>query len=112
MARFIKSKGAKSLITSAGGRWLDVRYKEGIPHLTLPLDRKTPWHILWNSWHLSRFIKQNRIHIVHARSRGPAWSTWLAIRLFGCRCDFITTFHGTYGAQNPLKRFYNSVMLK
>ncbi|MCW5699155.1 MAG: glycosyltransferase family 4 protein, partial [Rhodospirillales bacterium] len=49
-------------------------------------------------------------HVVHARSRAPAWSAWLASRLTGR--PFVTTFHGTYGAGNSLKRAYNAVMTR
>jgi glycosyltransferase involved in cell wall biosynthesis len=47
---------------------------------------------------------------VHARSRAPAWSGWLACRATGT--PFVTTYHGIYGEVNPVKRFYNSVMVR
>jgi glycosyltransferase involved in cell wall biosynthesis len=47
---------------------------------------------------------------VHARSRAPAWSAWLAARRTGVR--FVTTYHGSYGEDLPLKRRYNSVMAR
>ena len=50
------------------------------------------------------------ITIVHARSRAPAWSCWLATKL--TRRKFVTTFHGTYNFSGKLKKFYNSVMVR
>ena len=50
------------------------------------------------------------INIVHARSRAPAWSCYLACMI--TRRNFVTTFHGTYNFKNRLKKFYNSVMLR
>tara|TARA_B100001094_G_scaffold183730_1_gene178025 strand:- start:20 stop:913 length:894 start_codon:yes stop_codon:yes gene_type:complete len=47
---------------------------------------------------------------VHARSRAPAWSCYLACLLTGRA--FVTTFHGTYNFKSNFKKFYNSVMLK
>ena len=51
-----------------------------------------------------------RVSIVHARSRAPAWSAWLACRRTGAH--FVTTYHGTYGEDLPFKRHYNAVMAK
>ena len=47
---------------------------------------------------------------MHARSRAPAWSAWLACRRTGAH--FVTTYHGTYSEDLPFKRHYNSVMAK
>ena len=55
-------------------------------------------------------IRAERVAIVHARSRAPAWSAWLACRRTGAH--FVTTYHGTYGEDLPFKRRYNSVMAK
>jgi glycosyltransferase involved in cell wall biosynthesis len=55
-------------------------------------------------------ILYNNISIVHARSRAPAWSCYLATILTGRK--FVTTFHGTYNFKSNLKKFYNSVMVK
>jgi len=50
------------------------------------------------------------IDIVHARSRAPAWSCYLATRITFRK--FVTTFHGTYNFNNKIKKFYNSVMVR
>jgi glycosyltransferase involved in cell wall biosynthesis len=57
-----------------------------------------------------RIAKKRRVSIIHARSRAPAWSAWLAARMAGV--PFVTTFHGIYNARNGTKRFYNSVMAR
>ena len=50
------------------------------------------------------------INIVHARSRAPAWSCFIACKI--TRRKFVTTFHGTYNFNSSIKKFYNSVMVK
>jgi glycosyltransferase involved in cell wall biosynthesis len=55
-------------------------------------------------------ILLNNISIVHARSRAPAWSCFLASMI--TKRKFATTFHGTYNFKNSLKKFYNSVMVR
>ena len=47
---------------------------------------------------------------MHARSRAPAWSAWLACRKTGAR--FVTTWHGVYKENAPGKRRYNAVMAR
>jgi glycosyltransferase involved in cell wall biosynthesis len=47
---------------------------------------------------------------VHARSRAPAWSAWLASQRTGAH--FVTTYHGAYSEDLPFKRRYNAVMAR
>ena len=53
---------------------------------------------------------RDRIHIIHARSRAPAWSCYFASLI--TRRVFVTTFHGTYNFKSNIKKFYNSIMLR
>jgi glycosyltransferase involved in cell wall biosynthesis len=55
-------------------------------------------------------VRRHGIEIIHARSRAPAWSGWLAARLAGV--GFVTTYHGIYNARSAPKRFYNSIMAR
>ncbi len=109
MARYIVAHGGVALVASAGGR---LAAQLPCPHITLPLNSKNPLTILANAWRLAQVIRSEKPDIIHARSRAPAWSAWLACCLTGMTARFITTFHGTYGAGNIFKRWYNSVMLK
>ena len=58
---------------------------------------------------LIKLIKKNKIDIVHARSRLPAWVCYFAIRFIkkDHRPIFITTVHGPYSVN-----FYSSIMTK
>ena len=66
--------------------------------------------ILLNSIALIFIIFFYNISIVHARSRAPAWSCFLATKVTGRK--FVTTFHGTYNFNNKIKKIYNSVMVR
>lgn len=99
--------GWNSIVVSSGGRM--VKELKG-KHLQLPVNSKNPIKILLNAHFLKFVIKENNVDIVHARSRAPAWSAYLATK--GTKAKFVTTFHGTYGISNELKRKYNSVMVK
>ncbi len=110
IARAIVQAGGKSLVASTGGPMVGQLQKIGALHITLPLASKNPL-IMWiNSWRLAQVIRKHNIDIIHARSRAPAWSAWLAAQKTGCH--FITTFHGTYGLQNEYKKKYNSIMTR
>lgn len=107
MSGFLTSEGIFNAVASAGGRKVAGLQ---VPHVTMPLHSKNPLIILMNAWRLRRVIRRLGITVVHARSRAPAWSAWLAA--WGLPAVFLTTFHGTYGSGNTLKRLYNRVMLK
>lgn len=111
MAYYLKSRGYRSLVASAGGERVSGLIQNGIKHFTLPLASKLPWVILWNVVRLASLIRRENIAIIHVRSRAPAWSAWLASLLTGV--SYIATFHGTYSLKGGwLKRIYNSVMLR
>lgn len=103
----IVENGWDSIVVSSGGR-MEKSLKG--KHLRLPMDSKNPLKILFHVTVLKTIIKVNNVDIVHARSRAPAWSAWLAAKWAGV--PFVTTFHGTYGTKGALKRWYNAVMLK
>jgi glycosyltransferase involved in cell wall biosynthesis len=110
MAEAISRAGGLALIASAGGRLEPDLKAAGGELIRLPASSKNPITVLLNAWRLMRLVRQRNVSIIHARSRAPAWSAWIAARLTGT--PFVTTFHGIYNARNPLKRFYNSVMAR
>ena len=110
MANYIASRGWRSMVASAGGILVDDVLRGGSEHFELPLEGKSPSVITTNAFRLKKIIQDNNVSLVHARSRAPAWSAYMACRMTGT--PFITTFHGTYGLQNSLKKHYNSVMVK
>ncbi len=111
MANYSKEQGWQPVVASAGGPKAGLLAAAAVPHLTLPLASKSPWIILGNAFKLARYIRTHKVALVHARSRAPAWSAWLASRWTGV--PFITTFHGTYGLSGGwVKHYYNSVMVR
>ena len=106
----IVGAGWTGLVASAGGRLVPAVQRAGGRHIVLPLTSRDPLTIWRNAARLAAVIRAERVAIVHARSRAPAWSAWLACRRTGAH--FVTTYHGTYGEDLPFKRRYNSVMAK
>ena len=110
IASAIEQFGYGSFVASSGGQMVDLFSDAGSQHIELPLNTKNPITIIYNALRLVRIIKLYNIKILHARSRTSAWSGWLATKI--TRIKFVTTFHGRYGLQFSLKRYYNSVMVK
>jgi glycosyltransferase involved in cell wall biosynthesis len=102
--------GARTLVVSSGGPMTRELDRAGVLHITLPVDSKKPWQIYRNAGRLAEIIRSHGVDIVHARSRAPAWSAWLAARRGDAR--FMTTFHARYNYSSRLKKAYNSVMAR
>lgn len=108
MARAIVQAGGIALVASAGGRLVPLLERAGGVHLPLDLMTKDPLSIWLNAGRLARLIRRHKVELVHARSRGPAWSARIATRRTGT--PFLTTWHGVYSENFPFKRRYNAVM--
>ena len=110
MVQAIVRAGGNALVASAGGRLVAAVERAGGTHITLQLASKNPARIWRNAARLAFLIRAAEVDIVHARSRAPAWSAWLACRKTGAR--FVTTWHGVYKENAPGKRRYNAVMAR
>ena len=110
IAHYLYEKNCKSFIVTSGGELTKFIDKKKVKLIRLPVDSKNPLLILINSIILIGIILFYDISIVHARSRAPAWSCWLATKF--TKRKFVTTFHGTYNFIGRLKKFYNSIMVR
>ena len=110
IAHFLSENNCGSFIVTSGGELLKFVNKKKVKVIRLPVNSKNPILIFFNFLALIGIILFNNISIVHARSRAPAWSCFLATMITGRK--FVTTFHGTYNFKNNFKKFYNSVMVR
>lgn len=110
MVKAIVKAGGKAVVASQGGRLVAEIEALGGVHITLPLASKNPFVMMRNAFRLKKVLQEQRVTLVHARSRAPAWSGLFAARM--AHVPFITTYHGLYKANSRLKRFYNSVMVR
>jgi len=110
LAHYLHEQDCKSYIVTSGGELIKYIDKKKVKLIKLPVHSKNPLLILINSIALTLLILFLNISIVHARSRAPAWSCYLATKI--TRRKFVTTFHGTYNFKNSIKKFYNSIMVK
>ena len=110
IASAVSDAGGHCIVVSAGGPMEHEISRAQAEHITLPVDSKNPLIMYANVFRLIKIIRDNNIDIVHARSRAPAWSAWLAAKR--CGVPFVTTFHGVYSLGWGLKRRYNGVMTR
>ena len=110
LAHYLHEQDCKSYIVTSGGELIKYIDKKKVKLIKLPVQSKNPLIMLINSIALTLLILFLNISIVHARSRAPAWSCYLATKI--TRRKFVTTFHGTYNFKNSIKKFYNSIMVK
>jgi glycosyltransferase involved in cell wall biosynthesis len=110
IAQAVAAAGGVALVASAGGRMVPQLERVGGRHVSLALMTKDPVNIWLNSFAIGRVIRRERVSLVHARSRAPAWSAYWAARRAGV--PFVTTWHGVYDEGVPGKRLYNSVMAR
>lgn len=110
IAAALVAGGDRALVASSGGRMEPELAALGAEFVRMPAQAKNPGTLLANAWRLARLARRERVDIIHARSRAPAWAALLACRMTGL--PFVTTYHGSYGENGSLKRFYNSVMAR
>jgi glycosyltransferase involved in cell wall biosynthesis len=102
--------GARALVASEGGRLASELQAAGGVLTQFPAATKNPLAMALNVRRLERLIVEERVDLVHARSRAPAW-----VALGACRRahrPFVTTYHGAYSGRSGLKLLYNSVMAR
>jgi len=108
IAEYISSTCEFSSIMTSGGSQLDSLSKN-VKIFKWPTS-KNIFFIIFNIFFILFLIFKYKINIVHARSRGPAWSCYFACKLSNTK--LVSTFHGTYNFKSDIKKFYNSIMIK
>ena len=108
IAAALVKRGDKALIVTEGGWREETAQNVGANVILHDVATKNPAQIIKNAFWLAELIRREKVDIVHARSRAPAWSAKLASKMTGC--PFVTTFHAAYKISGAAKRLYNSVM--
>ena len=98
----------RSIVISGPGRLVPELISNGSEHFNLPVGKKSIFSARLIPVLRKLFIEQ-RIDIVHARSRLPAWLAYLALKNIAPenRPVFITTVHGPYSVNR-----YSKIMTK
>lgn len=108
VAAELARRGHRSLVISGGGALEAELAANGSHHHTWAIGRKSPVTLLL-AGRLRRFLREEKVDILHARSRLPAWVSYLAWKNMPAedRPLFITTVHGPYRVNR-----YSAVMTR
>lgn len=110
VAHAVVAQGGKALVATKGGRMAARLTADGGRLAQMPAQSKNPLIMLGNAARLIDLIRREKVSLVHARSRAPAFSAlWAA---HATKTPFVATYHGVYNAKSNLKRWYNAVMTK
>ncbi|MCE9522587.1 MAG: glycosyltransferase family 4 protein [Alphaproteobacteria bacterium] len=110
VARAVVAAGGRAWIATEGGRLAGEAEDAGATLVIGPYASKNPLTIWRNAAALADLIRRENIAIIHARSRAPAWSAYLAARRTGI--IYVATYHGIYNAKSRVKRYYNAIMAR
>ncbi|MFN3511751.1 MAG: glycosyltransferase family 4 protein [Phenylobacterium sp.] len=110
VAQAVVRAGGKALVATRGGRMAARLEADGGRLAQMPVQTKNPLVMLGNAARLVDLIRREKVSIVHARSRAPAFSALWAAQTTGT--PFVATYHGVYNAKSGLKRWYNAVMTR
>jgi glycosyltransferase involved in cell wall biosynthesis len=108
IAEALVQAGHRSIVMSAGGRLVETLIKQGSEHVQWPIGVKSLKTLLLVR-KLRKFLRDEKIDVVHARSRVPAWIVYLAWKKMQVnnRPKFVTTVHGFYS-----ESWYSAIMTK
>lgn len=106
--KFLADKGFRSIVMSNGGHMVEQLLKDKGEHYKLAVGKKNIF-IFFTIFKIISFLKENKIDILHVRSRLPAWACYIALKFVKKinRPVFITTVHGPYSVN-----YYSSIMTK
>ncbi|OYU48696.1 MAG: glycosyl transferase [Rhizobiales bacterium PAR1] len=110
IAEALTHAGARALVATDGGRLIGELQAKGGIWVPFPAATKNPFSMAMNISKLVKIIREERVDLVHARSRAPAWVALAAAKATGK--GFITTYHGAYNGKSAPKILYNSVMAR
>lgn len=105
LSRELVKLGHESIVISAGGKLQEQIEKDGGRHITFDVCSKNPFTAPLRTLQLRKILRTLDPDILHARSRVPAWLTYLANKKL--HIPFVTTVHG-FNSVSP----YSAVMTK
>lgn len=94
LAKYLKRKGHKAVVVSAGGPLVGELVSAGVTHYALPVHKKSLLSIIHSVRALIKIVRLEQVQVIHARSRVPAVIAFFVSRY--TQVPFVTTCHGFY----------------
>ncbi len=108
MGKYLADNKHHSFVISGGGRLVKQLVAEKSHHIRWNVGVKSPFTLRY-VFSLRRFLKKERIDVLHLRSRMPAWVGYITWKTLPKRYRpiLVTTFHGFYSVNS-----YSAIMTK
>ena len=109
LSKELKRRGWDVLIASSGGAYAEEIEKNGIKHITVPLNDRKLSHMYSSYKQLKRLISVEKPDIVHAHARIPAFITGLVRKRLRDHFEFnfITTAHWVFNVTHLNRKLSN-----
>jgi len=109
LAIYLARNGHKSIVISGGGRLVKQLEEAGCIHVQWDFIGEKSLRCLQYILKLKKYLLEQKVDILHLRSRLPAWIGYLAWKLIPerQRPSLFTTFHGFYSVNS-----YSCIMTK
>ncbi|NOQ65639.1 MAG: glycosyltransferase [Desulfobacterales bacterium] len=91
-----EEEGHKVYVVSAGGKLVSQLAKK-VFHICFPVHIKNPLVAIYCAVRLALLVRKNKIDIIHAHSRVPAWIAMFTRKFTGT--PYIITAHGYFSTQ-------------
>ena len=105
LCKKLKSMGHEIFVVSNGGVYVKELEESEIKHFKLPLHNKNLFNMFKAYYGLEKIIIKNKIKLVHAHARIPAFLCGLLKKKLGFR--FVTTAHGIFKTSFWLNKLSN-----
>jgi len=108
-AVYLAKRGHRSIVISGGGRLASQLERNGVSHIKWKNIGTKSLRCLKYIPQLRRFLVDERVDVLHLRSRLPAWIGFLAWKSLdsATRPALVTSFHGFYSVNS-----YSTIMTK
>ncbi len=108
LAEALKKKGIRVYVASAGGELEGSLAKNGITHLPVSVKTKFEFHpkLFFTLLKLNRFIKQEKIDVIHAQTRVTQVLAYLLSKL--SPVSYISTCHGFFRGKRISRRLFRA----
>ncbi|MDR1508434.1 MAG: glycosyltransferase [Synergistaceae bacterium] len=94
-----QSKLGHSVTVVSNGGKLESLLADSVNHIKMPIHKKNPLTIAQCAVHMASFVRREKVSIVHAHSRMPAWICFLVKKMVP-GVIFIYTAHARFHALN------------
>jgi glycosyltransferase involved in cell wall biosynthesis len=110
VAGALAEAGARALVAASGGRLVSELQAKGGVFISFPAQSKSPLAMALNVRRLRRLLLEERVDLVHARSRPAAWVAYGATR--ATKTPFVTSVQQIAPGLGLLRQRYNAVMAR